>query len=433
MSFNLIDAAKSLFTNELVSKASAYLGESETGVSKAISGILPTVISSLANKTATNEGTAAIANMVNEQHNSGILGNLGSFFGNDSGSLLNKGAGLLNGLFGHKLDGITGLISNFSGLRTSSATSLLSMAVPALLGLIGKHSNGTGATGIASLLSSQKSNIAAAIPSGLNLSSVLGNLGGKVSDISADMKSTKEYYAKETETEKGGGMRFLLPLLLLVGAALLAWYLFGKGCGKTGDAIADGADTLKAKTEEVAADIKNTVVTTAGKLDSLTGDWNYDAGEMATIDLPNNGGALTVGKNSTEYRLISFLNDKDKAVDTVKGDWFEFTNVHFKKGGAELTDESMAQLKNMVAIAKAYPAAKFKFGGYTDNTGTDAINIPLSKKRADAVANMVTKLGAPKENITGAEGYGSQRPLQSNDTKEGQAQNRRVAVRVKAK
>ena len=64
MSFNLIDAAKGLFTNELVSKASSYLGESETGVSKAMSGILPTVFSGLLNTSTTHEGAGALSQML---------------------------------------------------------------------------------------------------------------------------------------------------------------------------------------------------------------------------------------------------------------------------------------------------------------------------------------------------------------------------------
>ncbi len=40
MSFNLVDAAKGLFTNEMIGKASSYLGESESGISKALSGII---------------------------------------------------------------------------------------------------------------------------------------------------------------------------------------------------------------------------------------------------------------------------------------------------------------------------------------------------------------------------------------------------------
>ncbi len=430
MSFNLIDAAKGLFTNELISKAGSFLGESETGVSKAVSGIIPTVLSGLINKTASHEGAGAVANMVAEQHNGGVLDSLGNFFGNDSGSLLNKGAGLLGNLFGNKADGISSLISNFSGIKSSSSSSLLSMAIPAILGLLGKHA-GTSSSGIASFLSGQKNNIAAAIPSGLNLGGVLDNVSGTISNIAAHPK-TAAHYANEATEKPGGALKVLLPLLLLGALAIGAWYLFnGKGCSSGHEAVTDGGDS--SKTEQVIADVKPTVNGAIGKLDTLTGDWMYDAGEMATIELPNGGGSLTVGKNSTEYRLINFLNDKNAVLDTVKGNWYEFTNVHFKKGSGDLTEESIAQLKNMMLISKAYPAAKFKFGGYSDNTGSDAVNIPLSQKRADAVANMIIKLGASKDAITGAKGYGSEWPVASNDTPEGRAQNRRVAVNVKAK
>ena len=432
MSFNLIDAAKGLFTNELVNKAGAYLGESEAGVTKAISGILPTVLSSLVNKTTTHEGAGAVAAMVEENHSSGILNNLGGFLGNDNGGLLNKGANLLSGLFGGNSNTVTNLISNFAGVKSSSASSLLSMAVPAVLGLLGKHSAGSGASGIASLLSSQKDNIAAAVPAGLNLSSVLGNFGGKVSDISST-KATATHYANETVENKGSGLRILLPLLLLALAAMGAFYLFGNGCNNTTEVMPDGADSLHSKTEQVAGDVKDAVVTSVGKLDSLTGEFNYNLGNTVTIDLPNGAGKLEVGENSTENKLYKFLSNSGSVIDTVKGNWFEFTNVRFKTGSSVITDESMVQLKNMVAISKAYPTAQFKLGGYTDNTGSAAGNVALSQKRAEAVVSMLQKLGAAAASIAGAKGYGPEHPIADNATEEGRAQNRRVAVNVKAK
>lgn len=435
MSFNLVDAAKDLFTNELIGKASSFLGESETGVSKAVSGIVPTVLSGLVNKAASHEGAGAVANMVSE-HGDGLLSTLGNFFGSDNGGLLNKGAGLLSGLFGGKVDGITSLISNFSGIKSSSSSSLLSMALPALLGLLGKHSSG-GASGIASLLSSQKDNIAAAVPSGLNLGSVLGNFGGHASNIASHAKAAAHGTTNSGNAEQvtsGGAMKFLLPLLLLGLLAMGAWYLMGKGCGKDASHGEEGAvaDTSHHETAATGTEVKEKVTAAMGKLDSL-GEWVYDAGEMATIELPNGGGPLTVGKNSTEYKLVNFLNDKSAAIDTVKGNWYEFTNVRFKTGSSNLTEESMTQLKNMVTIAKAYPAAQFKLGGYTDNTGNAAANVTLSQKRADAVVAMLKKLGAAETSITGAKGYGPEWPLADNATAEGRAQNRRVAVNVKAK
>lgn len=434
MSLNLFDAAKSLFTNELVSKASSYLGESESGISKAVSGILPTVLTGLLHKTNTNEGANTVAQMVSEQHNAGMLGNLGSFFGSGNNDLAGKGTGLLSGLFGNKSDIVSSLISNFSGIKSSSAGSLLSMALPAVLGLIGKHSSGTGASAISSLLNSQKDNIKAAMPAGLNLSSVFGNMWeGGTGKVVSDAKSTVSNYMAETAKKSDNSMRFLLPLLLLLAAAGGAYYLFGKGCSKSAEVVSDGADTIKAKTTEVATDVKTVVMNTVGKFDSLANEFIYDQGKNIIIDLPNNAGKLEAGENSTENKLYKFLSNPGSVIDTVKGNWFEFTNVKFKTGSSDITDASMTQLKNLVAISKGYPTAQFKLGGYTDNTGNAAANIALSQKRADAVASILKKLGASPVSLAGAKGYGPEWPVADNATPEGRAQNRRVAVNVKSK
>ena len=84
---------------------------------------------------------ASIAHQAQDNKSYATSGSLGDFFGSSSDNLLTKGAGLLSGLFGNKLDSITGLISNFSGIKNSSSTTLMSMAVPAILGLLGKHAS----------------------------------------------------------------------------------------------------------------------------------------------------------------------------------------------------------------------------------------------------------------------------------------------------
>lgn len=232
-----------------------------------------------------------------------------------------------------------------------------------------------------------------------------------------------------------GGLKILLPVLLLCLIAAAVFYMT-KGDGGTAHHGGHGAtDSTATHDEHANASMDSHEATdihaSKGKLDTLTGDFIYDLGENVTIDLPNNGGKITVGKNSTENKLVEFLNDKSAALDTVKGNWFEFTNVRFKSGGAEMAEGSEAQLKNLVAIAKAYPAAQFKIGGYTDNSGDKAKNLALSQKRAEAVAAKAKSLGAAS--IVGAEGYGVQWPIADNATAEGRAQNRRVAVNVKAK
>lgn len=432
MSFNLIDAAKGLFTNELVGKASTYLGESENSVTKALAGIVPSLLGGLTEKaTASHEGAVEVTNLAKESDNAGFLGNLGGFFDNDGGGLLSKGAGLLGGLFGEgKTNMLSSLISQFSGAKSSSVSSLLSLAAPALLGMLGKHasSNNLGADGLASMLSSQKSNIANALPAGLNLSSIFGGFGSKAAETVSHATTTTHHYATDTEEKRGGGMKLLFPIILLALLGAAAWYFFKDGCRGPED-----TEHTTATHTDTSSTGGTQVTTMMGKLDSVSGDFIYDLGENVAITLPNNGGSLTVGKNSTEYKLVNFLNDKNATIDTVKGNWFEFTNVRFKTGGSDITDESLAQLKNLVTIAKAYPSAQFKIGGYTDNTGDAAKNVALSQRRADAVAAKLKELGMAATGLESAKGYGQEWPIADNATAEGRAQNRRVAVNVKAK
>jgi len=65
--------------------------------------------------------------------------------------------------------------------------------------------------------------------------------------------------------------------------------------------------------------------------------------------------------------------------------------------------------------------------GHTDNIGTDADNLSLSQRRANAVLAAVTAAGVGPDRLT-AVGFGESKPIASNDTLEGRARNRRVEL-----
>jgi outer membrane protein OmpA-like peptidoglycan-associated protein len=67
--------------------------------------------------------------------------------------------------------------------------------------------------------------------------------------------------------------------------------------------------------------------------------------------------------------------------------------------------------------------------GYTDGEGSEAANMALSKSRAEAVAGRLTAAGVSTERVH-PEGFGSQKPVGSNSTDTGRAENRRVALQV---
>ena len=66
--------------------------------------------------------------------------------------------------------------------------------------------------------------------------------------------------------------------------------------------------------------------------------------------------------------------------------------------------------------------------GHTDNVGTLEVNKRISKQRAQSVANFLETKGVAASRLKSVEGYDYQYPIASNDTKEGQAQNRRVEL-----
>lgn len=143
----------------------------------------------------------------------------------------------------------------------------------------------------------------------------------------------------------------------------------------------------------------------------------------------SSGKEIKGASSGVESGLVGFLTS-GKAVD--KETWFNFDRVTFATGSAELDMAgSEAQLNNLVEILNAYPAVRLKIGGYTDNTGDEAANQKLSQQRAEAVTAALVAKGIAADRLE-SEGYGSQHPVASNETEEGRAQNRRMALRVLA-
>lgn len=442
MSFNILDAVKGHFTPDLISKASSFLGESDSAVGKAISGILPSVLGGLISKsTSGTAGADEVFNLAKESHNNGFLGGLGNVF-SDGGSLLSKGTELLKNIFGNKADGVIEAIAGFAGIKKSSVSSLMSVAAPTALSTLGKHANDTGlsAGGLMSLLNSQKSSIMSMLPGGL--SSLAGMIGlGKISDTVSSFSngakktfSAKSEYAEDSARKAGSGLKRLLPLLLIAGAVFVVWYLW-KGCNKKDAAVGGtGVDTTVV-VNPIVADINTntTIVLPAISVDSVSGLINYDLGKDIEFSLPD-GFKFTAAENGFESLLFNFI--KSGSIDTVNksANWFNMFDVQFKSGGNEYTGKAEAQLKNCAAILRAYPYVKIKLGGYTDNTGSADANIKISQQRSDKVKADLIKMGATVGQIEESVGYGPQFPVcEANDTKECQARNRRVACKVAVK
>ncbi len=100
-------------------------------------------------------------------------------------------------------------------------------------------------------------------------------------------------------------------------------------------------------------------------------------------------------------------------------------NIHFQLDRATLEPSSYTELNKLYQFLQEHPKVKIAIHGHTDNQANDAYNLKLSMARANAVFNFLKAKGIVEERM-GFKGFGEQRPIDTNDTLDGRANNRRV-------
>ena len=101
----------------------------------------------------------------------------------------------------------------------------------------------------------------------------------------------------------------------------------------------------------------------------------------------------------------------------------------FDTGSDTLSDSAKTMLTTLATELRALNISSLRLFGHTDNVGTADYNLNLSSKRAEVIAAAMVSQGFTSDKLE-RRGFGFSRPLASNDTPEGRAQNRRVAIIV---
>ena len=104
------------------------------------------------------------------------------------------------------------------------------------------------------------------------------------------------------------------------------------------------------------------------------------------------------------------------------------SGILFATNKADLNATSKASLTQFAEVLKENRDMDIAIIGHTDNTGSDAINNPLSKNRAQSVSKFLKSQGVASAQIKTIDGQGSTNPVADNSTAEGRKQNRRVEV-----
>jgi OOP family OmpA-OmpF porin len=318
---------------------------------------------------------------------------------------------LLSSLFGGNTGAVTSAIAGATGLRPESATSLLSMAGPLVLGVLGSRikSGGLNASGFADWFASQRDSLLRDAPPALRgLFGTAAPATPRVTDASIAAGVAPRPVTRPD--------RWLWPAIAAILVLGVIWNVMrGNRATNVAQSAANAADTAAGE-----------IAKTATAAESSVSSGMAAAGAMVSRHLPS-GVDLRVPDNGTETKLLAYLQDPTRhGTDTV---WFDFDRLLFETNSANLAPSSNDQLHDVAVILQAYPATHATIGGYTDNTGDADANMKLSQDRASNVASQLTTMGVSQSRLT-AKGYGEAHPVADNNTDVGRAQNRRIAIRI---
>ncbi|MBL4653599.1 MAG: OmpA family protein, partial [Flavobacteriales bacterium] len=104
-------------------------------------------------------------------------------------------------------------------------------------------------------------------------------------------------------------------------------------------------------------------------------------------------------------------------------------NIFFELNKAELDHRSFSEIDRLAKLMMDNPKMKIEIDGHTDNQGSDAYNLQLSDGRVQSVIAYLKEQKVDSDRLIG-KGWGEQKPVESNDTPEGRAQNRRVEFTI---
>jgi len=198
------------------------------------------------------------------------------------------------------------------------------------------------------------------------------------------------------------------------------------------DGVTDDKDKCPATEKGIAVDDKGCPIVKAVMIVDTDKDGVPDSKDAC----PDTKTGVTVDDKGcpVDSDKDGISDDKDLCPGTPKGatvnsrGCWVIKELRFDSGKTTILESSKNNVDDVVVVMENNPELKLEIQGYTDNKGSAAFNKTLSEKRAQAVMAYIVSKGIDAQRMS-AKGYGIENPVETNDTKEGRALNRRVELK----
>lgn len=395
----IFDSLKSMVGPDMISKASAILGEKDSKVSSAVSAALPAMLAAVLKKGDSSQ----LENVLQSAGKSDVLSDVARIFsGNSSDEQKQVGSNFQQALLGGKVTDFNAALASTSGISATNAGKLTSMLSAVTAGLLGSKmlSNNLSLSGLIGELKQEKNSFMGAVPSQFN--SALG-----LNSLYNDTKALPEH-------KKNNSWITWLIIIALLLLLFFWWRSCRRNDMKPVTTVTEYADTVRNRTNEVIDTIRTRV-------------------NDHEITL-SNGTRITAARNGIEAQMIRFLDSDDykKATDNdLRSKWFYFDDIRFEFGSAsQLQEGSRVEMNNLADILKNYSDTKVRIAGNADRVGNEEPNVALSKERAEYIKNWLVRDGINANRIT-TEGHGEEFAKYSENAPDSvRSRDRDIAIRL---
>jgi outer membrane protein OmpA-like peptidoglycan-associated protein len=272
MDVNLLEVVKRTMSGDVINRAATLLGESEGATRGALDKLLPALIGGIAAKGATLDGARdllSLARDVDVPAIDSLIAGAGDVQQRASG-LLATGTRLVTSMFGDRAGALASSLASITGLKGSSATSLIALATPVLFGAVKKliGNRGLDAGGLMALLGGQGrylQGVDGALTRALgfaNPQAMLGSIGGQVSEAVRDTVTTSSRVAADASrdvysaaTRRKSGLMRAVPWVIAALALFALLQYFGgprDAAPPTTAAVAPPAEPAVPPAQEIA-------------------------------------------------------------------------------------------------------------------------------------------------------------------------------------
>jgi outer membrane protein OmpA-like peptidoglycan-associated protein len=184
------------------------------------------------------------------------------------------------------------------------------------------------------------------------------------------------------------------------------------------ESLASQASAAQVRAEQATAEASAAAATLASQKAELETRVGQSEAEVAK---------LRAERNDLEGRLNASLSEVAQISQTARGVVVSLPDILFDTNKATLKPNAQVALAKLAGIVSLFPNINLRVEGHTDSTGTDAINVPLSRGRAQSVMDFLNSQGVAASRMK-AEGYAATIPVADNSTPEGRSKNRRVEI-----